>query len=103
MAGRATLAGVAGLIGGTALGLLAALAFVHLWHNVLKLPPLNDNPKPGIVMLGGIVPISMAAGAMLGVLGMVRRAQRGQSLRAWMLIFAAAVATTLAGLVVIIS
>lgn len=103
MAGRAVLAGTAGLVGGAALGLLAALLFVHLWHNVLRLPPLNDDPKPGIAMLGGVVPISMALGALLGTIGMVRRVRRGQSLRPWLILFGIALAVTLAGLIAIIS
>lgn len=103
MTGRAVLVGTAGLVGGAALGLLAELLFVHLWHNVLRLPPLNDDPKPGIAMLGGVVPISIGLGALLGTSGMVRRARRGQSLRAWLILFALAVVVTLAGLVAIIA
>ena len=103
MTGRAVLAGTAGLVGGAALGLLAALLFVHLWHNVLRLPPLNDDPKPGIAMLGGVVPISTGLGALLGTMAMVRRARRGEPLRRWMILFALALAITLAGLVAIIS
>ncbi|MDF2493098.1 MAG: hypothetical protein K0S66_32 [Sphingomonas sp.] len=103
MSGRAVLAGAAGLIGGAAIGLLVALAFVHLWHNVLGLPPLNDDPKPGIAMLGGVVPISMGTGALLGTAGMVRRARREQSLRLWLVVFAVALAVILAGLAAIIA
>ncbi len=102
MRGRAAGAGVAGLIGGATLGLLLALAFVYLWFTVLKLPAFNDDPKPGITMLGGIVPISMAIGALAGAVGMVRRAQAGRPLRIWVAIFAAALVVALVGLGMIV-
>jgi hypothetical protein len=103
MRGRLAGAGIAGLIGGATLGLLLALAFVYLWFTVLKLPTFNDDPKPGITMLGGIVPISMAAGALVGAVGMVRRAQAGHPLRAWLVAFAGALVIALAGLAMIIA
>ena len=103
MRGRAALAGAAGLLGGAALGPLAALAFVYLWHNVLSLPPLSDDPKPGITMLGGVVPIATIAGAMAGAADMIRRARQGKALRGRIMVFAAALALILAGLIAIIS
>ena len=82
---------------------MAALAFVYLWHNVLSLPPLSDDPKPGIAMLGGVVPIATTAGAMAGAAGMIRRARQGKSLRKQMMVFAAALVLILAGLIAIVS
>jgi hypothetical protein len=101
--GRVAGAGIAGLIGGATLGLLIALAFVYLWFAVLKLPAFNDDPKPGIAVLGGVVPISIGLGALAGSIGMVRRAKAARPLRLWLVIFATALAIALVGLGMVVA
>ncbi|ONF96280.1 hypothetical protein [Sphingomonas jeddahensis] len=103
MRGRVALAGLTGLVGGATLELLLALAFVYLWFTVLKLPAFNGDPKPGITMLGGVVPISTALGALVGAVGVVRRAKAGHPLRAWLATFAGALVVALAGLAMIVA
>lgn len=103
MRGRAALAGLLGLIGGAAAGLLLAMLFVYLWFDVFRLPPLNDDPKPGIAMLGGIVPIAMGIGGIAAAAGMVRRTRAGRPVRNWVIAFVLTIALVLAGLGLIVS
>ncbi len=103
MRGRALLAGLLGLLGGAAGGLLLAMLVVYLWFEVFHLPPIDDDPKPGIAMLGGIVPIAVGIGSLAGAIGMVRRVRSGRDVRRWSMAFAVTIAVVLVGLALIVS
>jgi len=103
MGSRATLAGLIGFVGGAAIGLLLAMLFVYAWFDIFHLPSPNDDPKPGIALLGGIVPIAMAAGGMSSAIGMVRRSRAGRSTRLWYAIFGVALLIVVVGLAAVVS
>ena len=101
--GRAVLPGLLGLIGGAAAGLLLAMLLVYLWFAVLHLPPLSNDPKPGIAMLGWVVPIWMVTGGISGATDMVRRVRAGRRLGAWAWVFGLSIVAVMVSLGVIIS
>lgn len=103
MGRQALWAGLLGFVGGAALGLLLAMLVAYAWFDVFHLPSPSDDPKPGIALLGGLVPISVAVGCVAGAVGMVRRARAGRPIRLWATIFSLAIATVLIGLAVIVS
>lgn len=103
MGRRALWAGLLGFVGGAAIGLLLAMLVAYAWFDVFHLPAPNDDPKPGIALLGGLVPIAMTIGCVSGAIGMVRRVRTGRPIRLPATVFALAVATVLVGLAVIVS
>lgn len=103
MRGRAALAGLLGFVGGAAVGLLLAMLIAYLWFDVFHFPAVDDDPKPGIALLGGLVPISTGIGGVAGALGMVRRVRTGEGVRLWTIAFALAIAAVAIGLALVVS
>ncbi|QNE31715.1 hypothetical protein F1C10_07060 [Sphingomonas sp. NBWT7] len=100
---RAVLAGLLGLVGGAAAGLLAAMLLVYLWFDVFHLPAMNDDPKPGIAMLGYAVPILAGLGAAGGATLMVRRVRTARATNFWAAAFAVAILVVVLALFLIVN
>ncbi len=101
--GRAAAAAVLGIVGGVLLGLLAAMLVVWVWFDVLHLPPPNDEPKPGLEVLGLTAPVLMGLGGIGGAWVMVRRVRAGRRLGAWGWVFGLTIVLVAAWLGVIVS
>ncbi|WP_085810445.1 hypothetical protein [Sphingomonas sp. TZW2008] len=103
MGKRAALAGLLGFVGGAAAGLLAAMLLVYLWFDVFHLPAMNDDPKPGIAMLGYAVPIMAGLGAVGGATLMVRRARSARATTLWAAAFGIAILVVVLALFLIVN